>query len=93
MNKVSVEDIFKTNLMALESLSRELETQVSGIVVLVDLKGFVMKRHYKLLSPYFAKKSIDLIQVIKPIFCYSNCIILSIRRPSNLTSRNPWYTQ
>lgn len=64
MKTIAAEDIFKTNLMALELLAMEPETQISGIIAIIDLKGFNLKQHLKLLSPYFAKWSISVVQVI-----------------------------
>ncbi|XP_065226855.1 alpha-tocopherol transfer protein-like [Planococcus citri] len=70
MTAITVEDIFKTNLIALEILSLEPETQIAGMTALIDLNGFTVKQHLKLLSPYIAKWSINLIQESFPLrFC------------------------
>lgn len=59
----SIEDIFKMNLMILEVLSEDPETQIAGIVVVADFTGFEWQKHYQYLSPYYAKKSAEVVQV------------------------------
>lgn len=64
-----IEDVFKTNLMMLEVVSEDPDTQLAGIVVIADFTGFEWQKHYNFLSPYYAKKSAEVVQV-------SNMIIL-----------------
>lgn len=60
---ISIEDIFKINLMILEVISEDPETQLAGIVVVADFTGFEWMKHYQYLSPYYAKKSAEVVQV------------------------------
>jgi len=61
--EISNDDIFKINLMILEVISENAETQLTGIVAVADFAGFEWRKHYQYLSPYYAKKSADVIQV------------------------------
>lgn len=60
---MSVEDVFSTNVLALEYVVREPETQVAGITCVVDMTGFSIQQHAKFLSPYYARRTVDVIQV------------------------------
>lgn len=60
---ISIEDIFKINLMILEVISEDPETQLAGLVIVADFTGFEWLKHYQYLSPYYAKKSAEVIQV------------------------------
>lgn len=68
---ISIEDIFKINLMILEVLSEDPETQLAGIVVVADFTGFEWLKHYQYLSPYYAKKSAEVVQVSNIYFLIS----------------------
>lgn len=60
---ISIEDIFKMNLMILEVISENDETQIAGMVAVADFTGFEWRKHYQYLSPYYAKKSAEVVQV------------------------------
>lgn len=57
----TLDDIFRANHMCLESVIKEEETQISGIIAIVDMKdfGIAQARHVR---PAYAKKVILLIQ-------------------------------
>ncbi|XP_021922038.1 clavesin-2-like isoform X1 [Zootermopsis nevadensis] len=63
---VSIEDIFRTNLLALEHIVQEPETQIAGLAVIVDMNGFGFQ-HAKFLSPYYARRTVDVIQETFPL--------------------------
>lgn len=60
---ITIEDIFKINLMILEVISEDSDTQLAGLVIVADFTGFEWLKHYQYLSPYYAKKSAEVIQV------------------------------
>lgn len=60
---MNIEDVFKINLMILEVISENPETQLAGMVVIADFTGFKWLKHYQYLSPYYAKKSAEVVQV------------------------------
>ncbi|XP_054284633.1 clavesin-2-like isoform X2 [Macrosteles quadrilineatus] len=64
---VTVEDVFSTNVLALEHVVREPETQVGGITVIVDMTGFGLQQHAKFLSPYYARRTVEVIQETFPL--------------------------
>ncbi|XP_046989790.1 clavesin-2-like [Schistocerca americana] len=64
--QVSIEDIFRTNVLALEQIVQEPETQVAGLTVLVDMNGFGLQ-HAKFLSPYYARRTVEVIQETFPL--------------------------
>lgn len=49
--------------MALELAVREPETQIAGLTAIVDMNGFGLQQHAKFLSPYYAKRTVDVVQV------------------------------
>lgn len=51
------------NLMILEVISEDPDTQLAGMVVIADFTGFEWQKHYHYLSPYYAKKSAEVVQV------------------------------
>jgi hypothetical protein len=63
---VSIEDIFRTNVLALEHVVQEPETQIAGLTVIVDMNGFGLQ-HAKFLSPYYARRTVEVIQVQQPV--------------------------
>lgn len=65
-SRVSIEEIFRTNILALEHVVREPETQIAGIVVLLDMGGLSLQ-HVKFFTPYYAKKMVDLVQETFPL--------------------------
>jgi hypothetical protein len=68
---VSIEDIFRTNILALEHIVQEPETQVAGLIVVVDMNGFGFQ-HAKFLSPYYARRTVEVIQVQQPSKVYGS---------------------
>ncbi|XP_046675261.1 alpha-tocopherol transfer protein-like isoform X2 [Homalodisca vitripennis] len=66
-SRITVEDVFSTNVLALEHVVREPETQVAGITVIVDMTGFGLQQHAKFLSPYYARRTVDVIQETFPL--------------------------
>ncbi|KAE8752364.1 hypothetical protein FOCC_FOCC000836, partial [Frankliniella occidentalis] len=52
----TVDDFFRLNVVALEQMVRDPETQVSGINVIVDLGGFGIQ-HTAFLTPYYVKNT------------------------------------
>ncbi|XP_017771839.1 PREDICTED: clavesin-1-like [Nicrophorus vespilloides] len=65
-SKVTIDDIFRTNIMALEQIVREPETQISGLVVVLDMAGLSLN-HAKFFTPYYAKKMVELVQETFPL--------------------------
>ncbi|XP_063239563.1 clavesin-2-like isoform X2 [Bacillus rossius redtenbacheri] len=63
---VSIEDIFRTNVLALEHIADEPETQVAGLAVVVDMSGFGLQ-HARFLSPYYARRTVEVIQETFPL--------------------------
>ena len=66
---MSIEDIFRTNILALEHIVQEPETQIAGLTVIVDMNGFGFQ-HAKFLSPYYARRTVEVIQVQQPLKAY-----------------------
>ncbi|XP_072387248.1 alpha-tocopherol transfer protein-like [Diabrotica undecimpunctata] len=64
--KVTIDDVFRTNVLALEHVVREAETQVAGIVVILDMAGLSLQ-HAKFFTPYYAKKMVELVQETFPL--------------------------
>lgn len=60
-SKYPVYDIFKTNYLTLSKLIQDEETQVSGIILLADLKG-VGFGHLTHTTPFFIKRVVSLLQ-------------------------------
>ncbi|XP_050530654.1 clavesin-1-like [Daktulosphaira vitifoliae] len=67
LRDISLEDIAKVNHMMFELLTEESETQMAGMVIIIDCKGFNFYNHYKYLSPYFAKRGANILQDKFPI--------------------------
>ncbi|XP_019757030.1 alpha-tocopherol transfer protein-like [Dendroctonus ponderosae] len=65
-SKATIEDIFKTNVLALEQIVREPETQIAGIVVILDMAGLSLQ-HAKFFTPYYAKRMVELVQETFPL--------------------------
>nr|CAD7195389.1 unnamed protein product [Timema douglasi] len=63
---VSIEDVFRTNVLALEQVVDEPETQIAGLTVIVDMNGFGIQ-HAKFLSPYYARRTVEVIQETFPL--------------------------
>jgi len=60
------QDIFSTNFMCLELMAREVKTQISGIVAVVDMEGFGW-HHITNLSVEYVRNVVALIQNSFPI--------------------------
>ncbi len=58
----SLDDIFRCNLFCLQQLASNLDSQINGIVAIVDLEnlGLHQARHF---TPSYAKKIADLLIV------------------------------
>jgi hypothetical protein len=80
---MSIEDVFKINLMILEVISEHPKTQLAGMVAIADFTGFNWLKHYQYLSPYYAKKSAEVVQVIN-ISYYITIIIFYITFSSDI---------
>ncbi|XP_030766878.1 alpha-tocopherol transfer protein-like [Sitophilus oryzae] len=65
-SKVSIDDIFRTNILALEQVVREPETQIAGLVVILDMAGLSLQ-HAKFFTPYYAKRMVELVQETFPL--------------------------
>lgn len=65
-SRVMIEEIFRTNVLALEQVVREPETQVAGIVVVLDMSGLNLQ-HVKFFTPYYARKMVELVQETFPL--------------------------
>nr|XP_023025585.1 alpha-tocopherol transfer protein-like [Leptinotarsa decemlineata] len=65
-NKVTIDEIFRTNVLALEHIVREAETQIAGIVVILDMAGLSLQ-HAKFFTPYYARKMVELVQETFPL--------------------------
>ena len=62
----SLDDIFRCNVLYLQRLASEKETQVNGIVSIVDLKGFGLY-HARHFTPGHARRIAELIKDSFPI--------------------------
>lgn len=69
---MTIEDVFKINLMILEVVSEHPETQLAGMIIIADFTGFKWLKHYQYLSPYYAKKSAEVVQVRNTYFPHDN---------------------
>lgn len=63
---MTIEEIFRTNILALEQVVRESETQIAGVVILLDMSGLNLQ-HVKFFTPYYAKKMVELVQETFPL--------------------------
>lgn len=52
--------------MALEHIVKEPETQIAGIVVVLDMQGLSLQ-HAKFFTPYYAKRMVELVQETFPL--------------------------
>lgn len=70
---VSLDDIFRSNYLYLEEMTCSAETQIKGIVAIVDFNGFSFSQalHF---SPKHAQRMLKIIQVILYI-----CIIVLLQ--------------
>lgn len=65
-SKVTIEDVFRGNMLVLEQIVREPETQIAGIVVILDMAGLSLN-HAKFFTPYYAKRMVELVQETFPL--------------------------
>ncbi|XP_018563232.2 alpha-tocopherol transfer protein-like [Anoplophora glabripennis] len=65
-SKVTIDDVFRVNVLALEQIVREAETQIAGIVVILDMAGLSLQ-HAKFFTPYYAKRMVELVQETFPL--------------------------
>ncbi|XP_014256582.1 clavesin-1-like [Cimex lectularius] len=65
--QVSVDDIFRTNMLGLEWCLLEHKNQISGATALVDMTGFKLASHASLLSPFYSKRTVQVIQDAFPL--------------------------
>lgn len=59
--KIPLNDIFRTNFATMSRLIEDEETQVNGIILMMDLNGFGWSQG-KNISPFYAKRVMGLIQ-------------------------------
>lgn len=64
--KVPVEHVFRSNVLALEDAIRDPETQIGGLVVLLDMAGLGLS-HARYLSPHLAKRTVEVVQEAFPM--------------------------
>lgn len=64
--KVPVEHVFRSNVLALEDAIRDPETQIGGLVVLLDMAGLGFA-HARYLSPHLAKRTVEVVQEAFPM--------------------------
>ncbi|VDI04485.1 Hypothetical predicted protein [Mytilus galloprovincialis] len=60
-SKFGITDVFRTNFLTMSRLIEEEETQINGLVMMMDLDG-IGWAHAKSISPLYAKKFMGLIQ-------------------------------
>lgn len=65
-SRATIDEIFRTNVLALENMAREVETQIAGLVVVLDMSGLALN-HAKFFTPYYAKKTVQLVQETFPL--------------------------
>lgn len=65
-SRATIDEIFRTNVLALEYMVREVETQIAGLVVILDMSGLALN-HAKFFTPYYAKKTVQLVQETFPL--------------------------
>ncbi|XP_058126518.1 LOW QUALITY PROTEIN: retinaldehyde-binding protein 1-like [Anopheles ziemanni] len=64
--KIPVDYVFRSNVLALEDAVRSPETQIGGLVVLLDMAGLGFA-HARYLSPHLAKKTVEVVQEAFPL--------------------------
>lgn len=65
-SKCPVESVFRSNVLSLENAVRDAETQIAGVVVLLDMAGLGLG-HARFLSPHLAKRTVEVIQEAFPL--------------------------
>ncbi|XP_060066863.1 alpha-tocopherol transfer protein-like [Ylistrum balloti] len=61
VSRYGLDDIFRTNFMTLSKLIEDEETQVNGLIMVIDLKEMGWN-HAKNVSPFYAKRVASLLQ-------------------------------
>lgn len=61
-----MEQVFRSNVLALENAIRDPRTQIGGLVVLLDFAGLRLA-HAKFLSPHLSKQTVEVIQEAFPM--------------------------
>ena len=61
-----MELVFRSNVLALENAVRDPETQIAGLVVLLDMAGLSFG-HARFLSTHLAKRTVEVIQEAFPM--------------------------
>ncbi|XP_050101255.1 alpha-tocopherol transfer protein-like isoform X2 [Anopheles aquasalis] len=64
--KIPVDYVFRSNVLALEDAVRHPETQIGGLVVLLDMAGLGFA-HARYLSPHLARKTVEVVQEAFPL--------------------------
>ncbi|XP_062705817.1 alpha-tocopherol transfer protein-like [Aedes albopictus] len=64
--KIPVDYVFRSNVLALEDAVRNPETQIGGLVVLLDMAGLGFA-HARYLSPHLARKTVEVVQEAFPM--------------------------
>ncbi|CAH1397420.1 unnamed protein product [Nezara viridula] len=60
---VTVEEAFRTNVLALEWSLLEEMTQLAGVVSIIDMEGFSLVKHSGFLNPYHTMRTTSVVQV------------------------------
>lgn len=64
--KVPVDYVFRSNILWFETLIRQVETQIGGIIVILDMTG-VRLAHARYLTPHLARRTVEVVQEIFPM--------------------------
>ncbi|CAH1999242.1 unnamed protein product [Acanthoscelides obtectus] len=65
-SKTTIDEVFRLNILAMEQIVREPETQVSGVSILLDMAGLSLQ-HSKFFTPYYARRTVELVQETFPL--------------------------
>lgn len=63
---MTIEYVFRSNILVLEQIVRKERTQIAGIVVILDMAGLSL-HHAKFFTPYYAKRMVELVQETFPL--------------------------
>lgn len=64
--KVPVDYVFRSNMLWFETLIRQEQTQIGGIIVILDMTG-VRLAHARYLTPHLAKRTVEVVQEVFPM--------------------------
>ncbi|XP_077989663.1 alpha-tocopherol transfer protein-like [Glandiceps talaboti] len=84
-SKFPIIDIIKANFLSLEKLLEDEETQVNGVVIIIDLSGFGFY-HATQIGPIFAKKVTSIFQ---PCFWFREVNLFLLQLDSILQNAMP----